>query len=104
MHDAYIDMHAGRVPNLRETGLLDLMSQLISEPAFDVLRTKEQLGYSVNASVRRTLGVLGFCFTVLSAKKSPLAVEARIEAFLEQWRSKLVDAQNFGGFSTLGLV
>ena len=42
--------------------------------------------------------------TVLSAKKSPLAVEARIEAFLEQWRSKLVDAQNFGGFLTLGLV
>jgi secreted Zn-dependent insulinase-like peptidase len=35
----------GVQPALRELGLLDLMSQLISEPAFDVLRTKEQLGY-----------------------------------------------------------
>ena len=36
------------------------------------------------------VGVLGFCFTVLSAKSSPLAVEERIEAFLIQWRNKLV--------------
>ena len=35
----------GHQPALRELSLLDLMSQLISEPAFDVLRTKEQLGY-----------------------------------------------------------
>jgi len=65
---------------------LDLLGRLIGEPAFDVLRTKEQLGYSVNAGVRRTCGVLGFCVTVLSAKASPLAVEARIEAFLQEWR------------------
>jgi hypothetical protein len=36
---------------LRTLGLLDLMSQLISEPAFDVLRTKEQLGYRSVAPV-----------------------------------------------------
>jgi nardilysin len=41
-------------PALTDTAKLDLMSRLIAEPAFDVLRTKEQLGYSVNAGVRRT--------------------------------------------------
>ena len=49
--------------------------------------------YSVSAGVRRTLGVLGFCFTIASAKSSPLAVEERIEAFLLQWRNKLVHDQ-----------
>ena len=32
-------------PALKDTTTLDLMSRLIAEPAFDVLRTKEQLGY-----------------------------------------------------------
>eukprot|EP01043_Picozoa_sp_COSAG02_P059369 COSAG02_NODE_7556_length_2961_cov_14.093291_2_plen_107_part_00 len=40
--------------------------------------------------------MLGFCFTVLSAKSSPLAVEKRIEAFLTTWRNELVHSQNFG--------
>lgn len=42
--------------------------------------------------------MLGFCFTVLSAKRSPLAVEERIEAFLTTWRNELVHTQSFGVF------
>jgi hypothetical protein len=40
--------------------------QVVAEPVFDSLRTKQQLGYSVSAGVRLTSNVLGFAFTVLS--------------------------------------
>ena len=33
---------------------------------YDTLRTKEQLGYSVNAAVRLTHGMLGFAVVVVS--------------------------------------
>jgi nardilysin len=37
---------------------------LMGEPVFDVLRTKEQLGYEVYSILRDTLGILGFSVTV----------------------------------------
>jgi nardilysin len=37
---------------------------LMEEPVFDVLRTQEQLGYNVYATLRNTFGVLGFSITV----------------------------------------
>jgi hypothetical protein len=36
----------------------------MEEPVFDVLRTQEQLGYNVYATLRNTFGVLGFSITV----------------------------------------
>ena len=45
---------------------LDLFEQLFSEPFYDTLRTKEQLGYSVHCSARLTHGILGFAFVVIS--------------------------------------
>lgn len=36
----------------------------MEEPLFDVLRTKEQLGYSVFNMMRYTFGVLGYSVTV----------------------------------------
>ena len=36
----------------------------MEEPVFDVLRTREQLGYNVYATLRNTFGVLGFSITV----------------------------------------
>lgn len=38
---------------------------LMSEPLFDVLRTKEQLGYHVYNILRYTYGILGFSVTVI---------------------------------------
>lgn len=37
---------------------------LMEEPVFDMLRTKEQLGYSVFSMMRYTFGILGFSVTV----------------------------------------
>ena len=64
---------------------LSLLEQLVYEPFFDQLRTKEQLGYSVSCGVRNTFGALGFCFSVVSAKVSPPEIEERVESFLEQF-------------------
>ncbi len=38
----------------------------MEEPAFEYLRTKEQLGYSVYASSHNTLDTVGFSVTVCS--------------------------------------
>ena len=45
---------------------------MAGEPAYDTLRTKEQLCYSVNAGVRLTHGVLGFAVVVVSGVRRPL--------------------------------
>ena len=39
---------------------------MLSEPVFNVLRSKQQLGYSVSSSVRLTHGVLGFAIVIVS--------------------------------------
>ncbi len=49
-------------------GLRHSISQAASEPCFNTLRTKQQLGYSVGCGVRLTHNILGFAFIVLSGK------------------------------------
>ena len=54
-------------PNSRaQRARLDMFEQIFSEPFYDTLRTKEQLGYSVHCSTRLTHGILGFAFVVIS--------------------------------------
>jgi insulysin len=57
------------------------ITQVLHEPVYNVLRTKEQLGYSVACHATYTHGVLGFNFAV-SSDKDPVHVESRIDAFL----------------------
>ena len=48
--------------------LLELATQILKEPCFNVLRTQEQLGYIVFSGVRRAHGVQGLRFIVQSEK------------------------------------
>jgi len=66
----------------QQRALLLLLNQVASEPCFDTLRTKEQLGYSVHCGYRLTNGILGFCFDVVSDKYDPVHLDERVEAFL----------------------
>ena len=66
---------------IRANMLLELSTQMLKEPCFNVLRTQEQLGYIVFSGVRRAHGVQGMRFIVQS-EKPPAYVDARIEAFL----------------------
>lgn len=70
---------------------LELLEEVMSEPLFDSLRTKQQLGYSVSCMQRDTDGVLGFTVTILSAVKRPPGLLERIEDFLEEFSKTLQD-------------
>ncbi|KAK3939917.1 Metalloenzyme, LuxS/M16 peptidase-like protein [Diplogelasinospora grovesii] len=58
-----------------------LLDQIVHEPCFDHLRTKEQLGYIVYSSCRASATTYGFRFIIQSEKTAPY-LETRIEAFL----------------------
>lgn len=61
---------------------IDLVSQILCEPCYNTLRTKEQLGYIVFCGSRKANGVQGIRFIVQSTRH-PLFVEERIEKFLD---------------------
>jgi len=43
----------------------------MEEPCFDILRTKEQLGYSVFSDMKNTSGIIGLTVTVSTQASSP---------------------------------
>lgn len=73
--------------------IVDLIMMVIEEPLFNMLRTKEQLGYSVYCSARDTFGVLGYTITVntQASKNSTQYVDERIENFLKYTKELLND-------------
>ncbi|XP_076297777.1 insulin degrading metalloproteinase isoform X2 [Lasioglossum baleicum] len=70
--------------------LLELLAQLIAEPCFTTLRTKEQLGYIVFSGVRRTESVQGLRIVVQS-DRHPMYIEERIDAFLQDMLEKITN-------------
>ncbi|EDW62823.2 nardilysin [Drosophila virilis] len=69
--------------NVRLECILDLLMMFVEEPLFDQLRTKEQLGYHVGATVRMNYGIAGYSIMVNSQETNTSAshVEKRIEVF-----------------------
>lgn len=61
------------------------VSQILCEPCYNTLRTKEQLGYIVFCASRKANGAQGIRFIVQSAKH-PSYVEERIELFLDSMK------------------
>ncbi|KAF7969517.1 hypothetical protein HWV62_27003 [Athelia sp. TMB] len=70
----------------RVTG--SLLIQILTEPAFNVLRTKEQLGYIVHCSswVLSGAGSSGVRIVVQS-EKGPAYLETRVDAFLDSMQA-----------------
>jgi insulysin len=58
-----------------------LLDQMTHEPAFDQLRTKEQLGYVVFSGARSTPTTIGYRF-IIQSEKTPDYLESRIDSFL----------------------
>ena len=80
-------MHFGPLIDQRLRVVSVLLTQILSEPAFNVLRTKEQLGYIVSASqwVAPGANESGLRIVVQS-ERGPVYLEERIEAFLEHMK------------------
>ncbi|CAG0887164.1 unnamed protein product [Cyprideis torosa] len=76
--------------------LIQLVHQIIREPAFTQLRTREQLGYIVHIRVVSACGVKGLAILVQS-ERPPEYLDLRIEALLAAVRGSLEDmsAQDF---------
>ena len=74
--EVYWQLGAGTV---ERCGMADLLEKVMEEPLFDVLRTKQALGYTVRCGTRLTRGWSGFCVTVKGAAVTALDAEARIE-------------------------
>ncbi|ORY69720.1 peptidase M16 inactive domain-containing protein [Pseudomassariella vexata] len=67
-----------------------LLDQILHEPAFDQLRTKEQLGYVVFSGLRGCSTTYGFRFIIQSERTSEY-LESRIDSFLTQQLTALAE-------------
>lgn len=68
--------------------LLELFSTVAHEPAFNVLRTREQLGYVVFSGIHLQRTAVGFRITVQSERSAPV-LQQRIDKFLVEFRTIL---------------
>ncbi|KAK9727334.1 hypothetical protein RND81_05G274200 [Saponaria officinalis] len=86
-------------------GYSDLFDEIVQEPLFNQLRTKEQLGYVVQCGPRITYRVFGFCFCVQSSKYDPAYLLDRIDNFVDGLKD-LLEALDDGSFESFksGLI
>ena len=87
--------HARDISEWSELALestLAFVAHLINEPAFDQLRTKEQLGYIVHTS-KATIGNR-ICLRVIvqSNSQDPIYLNGRVESFLRQFFDEILSA------------
>ncbi|XP_022087201.1 nardilysin-like [Acanthaster planci] len=87
---------------IRQLSIIDVLVTMMEEPCFDVLRTQEQLGYSVYPTCRNSFGIVGFSVTVATqaTKFSVSHVEERIDLFLESFLDKMATPDVENNFKT----
>ncbi|GMF36189.1 unnamed protein product [Phytophthora lilii] len=82
------------VENYMDRAKLALFSQIVDEPLFDQLRTKEQLGYTVYSTPSRGNGVQSFKVVVQSSVAPPEFIEQRINSFWIDFRNSIAAMDN----------
>lgn len=75
--------------DLAVRSMVSLFEQCVYEQCFNALRTKQQLGYSVDCGMRMTHGMIGFAFRIMSSSHSPSDLEGRIYAFITDFVADL---------------
>lgn len=80
--------------NVKDRVLVDLLCEIIHEPFFDRIRTKEQFGYEVFCAPRWTHGVIGISFKIVTASRSAEEVSRRIDKFLLDFQRELMQVEN----------
>ncbi|KAK2169696.1 hypothetical protein NP493_1179g00008 [Ridgeia piscesae] len=73
--------------NLRDYTMNELLTMRMDEPCFDILRTREQLGYGVFCTNHNTCGIMGLSVTVYSQadKFSMDKLDEHIEKFMKEF-------------------
>ncbi|PRQ34786.1 putative metalloenzyme, LuxS/M16 peptidase, leucine-rich repeat domain, L domain-containing protein [Rosa chinensis] len=70
------------IESTRLRALIDLFCEIVNEPLYNQLRTKEQLGYVVQCNWNVTLGVFDFYFKVQSSDYNPIYLQRRVDNFI----------------------
>jgi insulysin len=81
-------LQVGSSTDRRLRAMVGLFGQMTSEPAFDQLRTKEQLGYIVFSGPRASSTMIGYMVLVQS-ERTPEYLESRVDAFLVKFGKDL---------------
>jgi nardilysin len=76
--------------NITDRVVVDVLMQMMAEPLYDTLRTKDQFGYSVSCAPRWSFGVIGMSFRVTTTCKSATEVCHRIDSFLLSFREDIL--------------
>ena len=96
-------LHFGSIIDQKLRVVSALLTHILSEPAFNILRTREQLGYMVTCTLWLLPGASerGLRIAVQSEKK-PGYLEERAEAFLREMKTKLEEMtdEEFGSQKT----
>ncbi|WZZ19434.1 hypothetical protein YC2023_112523 [Brassica napus] len=97
--ELYYQIEPEEAQSTKMKAMLDLFHEIIEEPLFSQLRTKEQLGY-VECGPRLTYRVHGFCFCVQSSKYGPVHLFGRIDNFIKDIEGLLeqLDEESFGDY------
>ncbi|CDY54887.1 BnaA10g27980D [Brassica napus] len=95
--ELYYQIEPEEAQSTRMKAMLDLFHEIIGEPLFNQLRTKEQLGYVVECGPRLTYRVQGFCFCVQSSKYGPIHLLERVDNFIKDIETLLeqLDEESF---------
>jgi insulysin len=80
------------VTDIETNATLSLLHHMAREPAFNELRTQEQLGYIVFSTVKTSgNNIKSLMFLIQSDSHDPIHCDGRVEAFLERFRTKLAE-------------
>lgn len=77
--------------NTRDRVMVDLLMEMMYEPLYDQVRTKDQFGYDVSCDGRWTNGVIGIHFKVVTSSKTTQEAQDRLELFIADFRQRLLD-------------
>jgi len=87
-HSVDLYFHIGE-DNIKSRVLVNLIEQVMREPLYAELRTRQQLGYMVKCSTVSLYGKLGYVIELTSGKHGPQFLAQDVDNFLLQFRSSL---------------
>lgn len=90
-NSATVNAYQLGVPDVAERVKALMLGKMISQPAYDTLRTKDQLGYIVFGVMMPHLDVLELRLIVQGSKATPEDVDGRMEALLDSFRGDLAN-------------
>ncbi|KAF6164742.1 hypothetical protein GIB67_040994 [Kingdonia uniflora] len=99
-----IEPDTGTEPT-RTSALVDLFGQIVAEPFFNQLRTKEQLGYRVSCGGSTMCRILGYSFCIQSSEYNPMYLHRRVNKFIDSLKELLegLDNESFENYRS-GLI